>query len=46
MGPNADLSRANSPDLTGKAVAFICRHPMAFTGRLVSSKELVEKEGL
>jgi citronellol/citronellal dehydrogenase len=44
--PGMDMSRAGSPDLTGKAVTFICREPMAFTGRLISSRELVEKEGL
>jgi NAD(P)-dependent dehydrogenase (short-subunit alcohol dehydrogenase family) len=44
--PGIDLSRAISPDITAKAVAFIARNPMAFTGQLITAQELVEKEGL
>jgi len=41
-----DMSRAGSPDLTGKTVAFICKEPMRYTGRLISAREFVEKEGV
>lgn len=44
--PGVDMSRAGSPDLTGKTVAFICIDPMKFTGHLITSREFVEQEGL
>ena len=41
-----NYATANSPEVTGRAVAFICREAMAYTGRVVESKPLVDKHGL
>ena len=41
-----DYTTANSPEVTGRAVAFICRDAMAYTGRVVESKALVDEHGL
>lgn len=41
-----DYSTANSPEVTGRAVAFICRDAMSYTGRIVESKALVDEHGL
>ena len=41
-----NYATANSPEVTGRAVAFICRDAMAYTGRVVESKPLVDKHGL
>ena len=42
--PGMDMSRANSPDVTAKTVAFICRDPMAFTGRVYPAKAFVDDQ--
>jgi NAD(P)-dependent dehydrogenase (short-subunit alcohol dehydrogenase family) len=44
--PGMDMSRANSPEVTGKTVAFICREPMRFTGRVFPARAFVEEHGL
>jgi NAD(P)-dependent dehydrogenase (short-subunit alcohol dehydrogenase family) len=44
--PGVDYSRADSPEVTAKAIAFICRDPMPYTGSIVVARELVDKEGL
>ena len=42
-----DYTTANSPEGDGGArVAFICRDAMAYTGRVVESKALVDEHGL
>ena len=41
-----DYTTANSPETTGRAVAFICRDAMAYTGRIVESRALVDEHGL
>jgi NAD(P)-dependent dehydrogenase (short-subunit alcohol dehydrogenase family) len=44
--PNRDMSRAEKPETTAKAVAFLLRDPMANTGRGFTSKDVVEQNGL
>ena len=41
-----NYATANSPEVTGRAVAYICRDAMAYTGRVVESKPLVDEHGL
>lgn len=41
-----DYTTANSPETTGRAVAYICRDAMAYTGRVVESRALVDEQGL
>lgn len=44
--PGMDYTNANSPEVTSKAIAYMCRDPMAYTGRVVVAKELVTEKGL
>ena len=44
--PGVNYATANSPEVTGRAVAFICRDAMAYTGRVVESKALVDEHAL
>jgi hypothetical protein len=44
--PGIDMSTALPMETTAKAVAFICRDPMAHNGRIHISRELVEQHGL
>jgi NAD(P)-dependent dehydrogenase (short-subunit alcohol dehydrogenase family) len=44
--PGVDYSDANTPETTGRAIAFMAENPMAFTGRVVVSKELVDQNKL
>jgi NAD(P)-dependent dehydrogenase (short-subunit alcohol dehydrogenase family) len=44
--PGADYSNAEQPETTGKAVAFLCRDAMQFTGQVFNSRQLVDKYGL
>ena len=37
-----DLSGAGSPDVPAQAVALLCHDPMAYTGQVVTARELVE----
>ena len=41
-----NYATANSPETTGRAVAYICRDAMSYTGRVVESKALVDEHGL
>jgi citronellol/citronellal dehydrogenase len=41
-----DLTGAEQPETTAKAVAHICKDPMTYTGRIVVARELVESAGL
>jgi len=41
-----DVSRAESPDVSAKAIAFVCREPLAHTGQIYRAKELVDQNGL
>ena len=41
-----DLSGAEQPETTAKAVAAICKDPMAYTGQIVVARELVDSKGL
>jgi len=44
--PGVDYSRADPPEVTAKAIAFICRDPMPFTGRIVVARDLVKEQKL
>jgi NAD(P)-dependent dehydrogenase (short-subunit alcohol dehydrogenase family) len=44
--PWMDLSKAEGADVPAKAVAFICRDPMAYTGRVVTAHEVLEVNSL
>ncbi len=46
LRPGSDTSRAERPETTAKAVAFLCRDPMAYTGQIVTSREIVDKNRL
>ena len=41
-----DLSSAESPDVTAKAVSFLCRAPLTHTGQFFISREVVLQNGL
>jgi NAD(P)-dependent dehydrogenase (short-subunit alcohol dehydrogenase family) len=41
-----DLSGAESPEVTAKAVSFLCRDPMTHTGRFFISRDVVQQNGL
>jgi NAD(P)-dependent dehydrogenase (short-subunit alcohol dehydrogenase family) len=41
-----DASRAERPETTAKAVAFLCRDPMQHTGRIFQSRQVVDENGL
>jgi dehydrogenase/reductase SDR family protein 1 len=44
--PGVDYSDANTPETTGRAIAFMAENPMAYTGRVVVSKQLVDDNKL
>ena len=44
--PWMDLSRAEKADVPAQAVAFICRDPMAYTGRVVTAHEVLDASSL
>ena len=44
--PGVDYSRADPPEVTAKAIAFMCREPMTYTGTVVVARELVQQHGL
>ena len=44
--PGADYSDANTPEVSGRAIAFLCRDGMKYTGRVLESKAVVAKNGL
>jgi dehydrogenase/reductase SDR family protein 1 len=41
-----DLSGAESPEVTAKAVSFLCRDPMKHTGRFFIPRDVVQENGL
>jgi NAD(P)-dependent dehydrogenase (short-subunit alcohol dehydrogenase family) len=43
LRPGVDLSKADSPDVTAKAVAFVLRDPPAYAGHILQATQLVEK---
>jgi NAD(P)-dependent dehydrogenase (short-subunit alcohol dehydrogenase family) len=42
LGPNADTSMTDSPEVTARAVAFVCCDAMPLTGRVLIAQEIVE----
>ena len=44
--PGVDYSRADPPEITAKAIAFICRDPMPYTGRIIVARDLVKEQKL
>ena len=43
---DVDLTGAENPEVTAKAVEFLCRNPMAYTGQFMISREVVSKNQL
>ena len=46
MMQGADTSRMERPETTAKAISFLCRDPMAFTGEIVVARDLASREKL
>jgi NAD(P)-dependent dehydrogenase (short-subunit alcohol dehydrogenase family) len=46
LRPGSDTSRAERPETTAKAVAFLCQNAMSYTGQILASRDIVEKNGL
>jgi NAD(P)-dependent dehydrogenase (short-subunit alcohol dehydrogenase family) len=44
--PGADYSTANTPETTGRAIAFLARDAMAYTGRVLESSKVVAEHKL
>ncbi|MPZ49418.1 MAG: SDR family NAD(P)-dependent oxidoreductase [Dehalococcoidia bacterium] len=44
--PGVDYSDANTPETSGRAIAFMAQDPMSFTGKVVVSKEIVDQNKL
>ena len=44
--PQLDMSGAESPEVTAKAVSFLCRDPMTHAGRFFISRDVVRLHGL
>jgi NAD(P)-dependent dehydrogenase (short-subunit alcohol dehydrogenase family) len=44
--PSVDYSRANTPETTGRAIAFLARDAMAYTGRVLESSKVVAEHNL
>ncbi len=44
--PGADYSTAETPETTGRAVAFLCRNGLAYTGQVLVSRDVVDQNGL
>jgi 2-hydroxycyclohexanecarboxyl-CoA dehydrogenase len=44
--PGADYSQANTPETTGRAIAFLARDAMAYTGRVLESSKVVAENNL
>ncbi len=42
----ADTSRMERPETTAKAVAFLARDPMPYTGQIITARELADKHNL
>ncbi len=41
-----DVSRAEQPETTAKAVAFLAREPMAYTGQILTARDVVNEHAL
>jgi NAD(P)-dependent dehydrogenase (short-subunit alcohol dehydrogenase family) len=46
LRPGVDLSNADPPDVTAKAVAFLARDPMQYTGQILSARDVVAQNKL
>lgn len=47
VGPQGvDYTDANTPETSGKAVAFMAQEPMKYTGRIMESRKVVEENNL
>ena len=44
--PGRDLSRSVPQEVTARAVAFLCRDPMPYTGQILQSREVVAQNNL
>jgi NAD(P)-dependent dehydrogenase (short-subunit alcohol dehydrogenase family) len=44
--PGADYSQANTPETSGRAIAFLARNAMAYTGRVLESSQVVAENNL
>jgi citronellol/citronellal dehydrogenase len=44
--PSVDYSQANTPETTGRAIAFLARDPMPYTGQVLESSTVVAEHGL
>ena len=43
---DADTSRMERPETTAKAIAFLARDPMPYTGRIITARELADEKNL
>ena len=43
---DADTSRMERPETTAKAVAFLARDPMPYTGQIITARELADEKNL
>ncbi len=43
---DADTSRMERPETTAKAVAFLARDPLPYTGQMITARELADEHGL
>lgn len=46
MMPGVDTSWMERPETTAKAVAFLCRDPMRYTGRILTARAVVDQNNL
>jgi NAD(P)-dependent dehydrogenase (short-subunit alcohol dehydrogenase family) len=46
LPPGADTSRMERPETAGKAIAYLCLDPMAYTGQTVEARAVVDAHGL
>jgi NAD(P)-dependent dehydrogenase (short-subunit alcohol dehydrogenase family) len=44
--PGVDYSQANTPETSGRAIAFLARDAMAYTGRVLESRKVVAEHNL
>jgi NAD(P)-dependent dehydrogenase (short-subunit alcohol dehydrogenase family) len=46
LPPGMDTSRMERPETCAKGLAYMCRNPMHYTGQIVVTRELVDRQGL
>ena len=46
LPPGVDSSRMERPETAAKAIAFLCRDPMPYTGQIVVAREFVKQNDL